>query len=595
MTAPAHAAVLRQSVFNIGDGRHLLGTAFAVRVLDSARPGTFLLTAAHAVRYAWHANGKLTLTGADGDQITGSVLACNEEVYPDVALIYFPSKIIAPLAASAATAAGPVVVRGGLSGVLTDQATLRGWCYGQEYDQSRRYLDIVLSDLAIIEPDSAQRAAELNDVYAALRGLSGAPVVRADEAAAPTVIGLIAKRNTHGIANRVYAIPMQDAADYLQRQGFYLDVALAPRSDLALGALAGRLITRILESSDGMHELWEDISGLFYSGLPMDQIIRDAIRRPASYGLDGGLAIHELEYLLARLLLKRGQETEASQLFLLAGQGAALGHSPAHRRLSALVRLREVGPASLTDHQGRHRLTFDEAIRSYENLADFSEHERAYEIASAVGAAAADFSLTERFLARDEEAISMFTAMAERHTELVSAYPRWLLAKQEPVGIMLQLTGLLWTTGDVAAGREHAERILANATRGASAARQRSNGIFYIQMMLARAVAARAVADHGTAFYLLGLAADALAKGGLTLNHEGLKILHAYLQRSDPELARLLGFMSVHGVTGSDDFFANNNGVDSRAEMADALHALRQAAVAAEQISSVADLLHLAP
>jgi hypothetical protein len=154
---------------------------------------------------------------------------------------------------------------------------------------------------------------------------------------------------------------------------------------------------------------------------------------------------------------------------------------------------------------------------------------------------------------------------------------------------------LLWTTGDVAAGREHAERILATATRGASAARQRSNGIFYIQMMLARAVAARAVADHGTAFYLLGLAADALAKGGLTLNHEGLKILHAYLQRSDPELARLLGFMSVHGVSGSDGFFANNNGVDSRAEMADALHALRQAAVAAEQIFSVADLLHLAP
>jgi hypothetical protein len=53
--------------------------------------------------------------------------------------------------------------------------------------------------------------------------------------------------------------------------------------------------------------------------------------------------------------------------------------------------------------------------------------------------------------------------------------------------------------------------------------------------------------------------------------------------------------MSVHSVTDSDDFFANNNGVDSRAEMSDAQHALRQAAVAGEQITSVADLLHLAP
>jgi hypothetical protein len=595
MTARAHAAVLRQSVFNVGDGNHLLGTAFVVRVLDSMRPGTFLLTASHAVRYAWHANGKLTLTSADGDQFTGSVLACNEEVYPDVALIYVPSRIIAPLTASAATAAGPVVVRGGLSGVLTDQASLRGWCYGQEYEQSRRYLDIVLSDLAIIEPDSAQQDAELNDVYAALRGLSGAPVAQADEAAALTVIGLIAKRNTHGIANRVYAIPMQEAANYLQRQGFYLDVAIAPQSDLTLGALAGRLITRTLESSDGMHELWEDVSGLFYSGLPIDQILRDAIRQPASYGLDGGLAVHELEYLLARLLLKRGQETEAGELFLSAGHGAALGRSSAHRRLSALVRLRQVGPASPTNYQDHSWLTFGEAIRSYENLTDFSEHERAYEIASAVGVAAADFSLTEPFLAQDEEAIGVFTAMAGRHTELVSAYPQWLLAKQEPVGIMLQLTGLLWTTGDVAAGQEHAERILATATRGASAARQRSNGIFYIQMMLARVVAARAASDHDRAFFLLGLAADALAKVGLTLNHEGLKILHAYLQRSDPELARLLGFMSIHGVANCDDYFANNNGVESRAEMVDALHALRQAGVASEQITSVADLLHLAP
>ena len=545
MTARSSAAVLRQSVFNVGDGDHLLGTAFAVRVLDSTRPGTFVLTASHAVRHAWRANGKLTLTGAHGDQFTGRVLACNEGDYPDVALIYLPSRSIAPLEASAGTASGPVVVRGSPSGVPTDQASLRGWCYGHEYDQSRRYLDIVLSDLALIEPDSASQGAELNDVYAALRGLSGAPVARADEAVAPTVIGLIAKRNTHGIANRVYAIPMQDAAGYLQRKGFYLNVAIAPQTDLALGTLAGVLITRILESSDGMHELWEDVSSLFYSGLPMDQILRDAIKRPTSYGLDGGLAIHELEYLLARLLVKRGRESEASDLFLSAGRGAALGRTSAHRRLSALVRLRQVDAASPANHQDHRWLTFGEAIRSYENLADFSEHERAYEIASAVGAAAADFSLTERFLARDEGAISVFTTMAGRHAELVSAYPQWLLAKQEPVGIMLQLTRLLWTMGDVAVGRERAERLLATATQGTSAARQRSNGIFYIQMMLARVIAARAVSDHGTAFYLLGLAADALVKGGLTLNHEGLKVLHAYLQRSDPELARLLGFMSV--------------------------------------------------
>jgi hypothetical protein len=423
MAAGARAAVLRQSVFNVSDGHHLLGTAFAVRVLDSTRQGTFLLTASHAVRYTWRARGNLTLTSADGDEFTASVLACNEGDYPDVALIYAPSRTIAPLASSVAMAPGPVVVRGTLSGVLTDQASLRGWCFGQEHQQSHRYLDIVLSDLALIEPGGAQQSSELNDVYDALRGLSGAPVVQADEVAAPSANGLIAKRNTRGIANRVYAIPMRDTADYLRRQGFYLEVTSAPKPDLILGALAGRLITRALESSDGMHELWEDVSGLFYSGLPVDEMLRDAIRRPASYGLDGGLAIHELEYLLARLLLKRGQDVEASELFRSASRGAAHGHSSAHRRLSALVRLRQVGIAPSKDHRDHRWLTFSEAVRSYENLTDFSEHERAYEIASAVGAAAADFSLTVPFLDQDEAAIGAFIAMVGRHTELVSAYP----------------------------------------------------------------------------------------------------------------------------------------------------------------------------
>ncbi len=177
----------------------------------------------------------------------------------------------------------------------------------------------------------------------------------------------------------------------------------------------------------------------------------------------------------------------------------------------------------------------------------------------------------------------------------MSAYPHWLLEKQEPVGIILQLTGLLWTRGDGLVGREHAERILAIAVRGTAAARQRSNGIFYIQMMLARVIAARRESDHSTAFFLLGLAADAVPKSGLTLNHEGLKALYTYLRRSDPELARLLSFISIRGVADSDDFFTSQNLTESRSETAEARDALRQAAVAGEQIASAADLLELAP
>jgi hypothetical protein len=595
MAASVQTAVPREPVFNVSEGRHLLGTAFAVRVLDSARAGTFLLTAAHAVRHAWHAGGELTLAGADGEQFSATVLACDEGSYPDIGLIYAADRAIAPLTATAGTGPGAVVIRGGLSGVLTEQASLRGWCFGHEYVNAHRYLDVVLSDLAFVEPDSTRQPAELNDVYAALRGLSGAPVVRAEDNAEPSVTGLIVKRNPRGVANRVYAVPMQEAAAYMRGRGFYLEVAAAPRSDLTLGVLAGRLMARILDSSEGMHELWEEISGLFYGGLPMDDMLRDAIRRPASYGLDGGLAVHELEYFLARLLLKRGRQAEAARLFRAAGQGAALGHSSAHRRLKALVRLRQGGIAPLNDHQGPPWPIFNEAIRTYENLTDFSEHERAYEIASALGAAAADFSLTERFLSQNESAVGVFADVARQHGDLVAAYPHWLIEKQEVVGIILMLTQLLWERPGEAPGRDHAERILATANRGTNAALQRSNGIFYIQMMIARVIAARQAFDQDTAFFLLGLAGDALAKSGLTLNHEGLKVLHAYLRRSDPGLAELLSFISVHGAANGIAFFENQPHTESRPQMVDVRHALRQAVVTSEQVTSVADLLRIAP
>lgn len=588
-------AILRERVFNVSDGRQLLGTAFPVRVLDSTRRGTFLLTAAHAVRYARHAGTPLTLSGRDGVQFTAAVLACSEDGYPDVGLIYAPGRIIAPLTALAETAPGPVTVRGGLSGVLTDQASLRGWCFGPEHEQDHRYLDVLLSDLTMIQPDGTQRSTELDDVYAALRGLSGAPVVQAGEGSAVSAVGLVAKRNTHGIANRVYAIPMRDIADFLQGQGFYLEVRSSPKSDLTLGVLAGRLMTRVLESSDGMHELWEEISGLFYSGLPMDEVLRDVIRRPNSYGLDQGLAVHELEYLLARLLLKRGQDADAEQLLRSAARGAVLGRSPAHRRLSALTRLRRTRIAPTTNHQDPRRLTFGEAIRTYENLTDFSEHERAYEIASALGAAAADLSLTERFLERAPGAVDVFRNMARRHAELVTAYPQWLLEKQEVVGIILQLTRLLCEEHDKAAGPEQAERILAVADQGTAAALQRSNGIFYLQMMIARVIAARRVSDHGTAFFLTGLAGDVLAKSGLTLDHEGLNALHAYLCRSDPDLARLLSFTSSQGVADSASFFGAQAHAAPPSEVSDARLSLRQATSAAEQIGSISDLLNFAP
>ena len=582
--------------FSVTDGRNNLGTAFAVNVLDSTRLGTFLLTAAHSIRYAWRSGTEVTVLSADGNKYTANLLACNSSEYPDIGLLHVEDRFTAPVTSVSHTSPGAIIVRGSPSGVLTEQATIRGWNYGQELISSELYLDLVLTDLSVIEPTKSvsEKDAESSDVYSALRGLSGAPVIIADALNTPAVIGMVAKRNVRGIANRVYATPIRSAAEYLLKEGFFLQIALPPLTiGPSLGALAGRLMVRVLESSSGMHELWEEVSGLFYQGLPMDQLLYDAIRNPSKYGIEEGIAIHELEYLLARLLQKRGRVPDAARLLRSAGQGASLGRSPEHRRLSALVRLREMGGLAFGSQSAQRWTMFDRALGTYEDLTEFSEDERAYEVASALGAEAGDLSIDERFLDGDDRAQAHFAHMARKHHELVRMYPRWLLDRQEVVGVMLELTTTLWGIGSDLPLIGQAEPVLGIVARGTAAALQRSNAIFYSQMMVGRAAAARAVSDDETAFFLAGLAADALAKSHLTLGHEGLKVLYAYLQRTDPILAEFMRVVSARGSAASLVYLLNQPLLDSRSERNAMIEALRQVVAVSEQISSVSDLLQL--
>jgi hypothetical protein len=590
------ASGISPAVFNVTDEQGvILGTAFCVNIIDSARSGTFLLTAGHAVRLAWRARVPVRLISAEGRSWPGVVLGCNEGRYPDVGLIYAGERVAEPVACAAAVnAAGPVTIRGCPAGVVTQQANIRGHMFGIEKIETDDYLDIALPDLSLVERSTeGNESSEMRSrVFPILRGFSGAPVVVGGEDNAALVTGLVVRRNTRGIANRVYAVPVQSAVAYLSEIHFTLRIQRRRlTSSLLTGALVGQLMVRSLRSDAGMHELWEDISSLFYQGLPMDDLLRSIIEHPTDFGLGERLTVSELEFLLARLVQKRGRHREAMRLFRSAAAGAAAGRTPGHQSLAALVRLRELGGSSFSPPSNQRRVLFEQAIGQYEELPDIPEDERAYEVASVLGVEAANLSNSESFLSGEDRSRRYFLEMTEKHESLLSEFPDVLLEKQEVVQLMLQLSVILWgLRGDAGlAGRS--EEISHLAARGSRAALQRTNGIFYCQMMIAQAVAERMRGDNQSAFFLVGLAAHALADSGLTLDHEGLRTLGGYIKTADPLLSELLSAVSLRGAVPGSSLIIDGPYEMSRVERSALLEARSHLLEITMAVSGVGDLL----
>jgi hypothetical protein len=296
---------------------------------------------------------------------------------------------------------------------------------------------------------------------------------------------------------------------------------------------------------------------------------------------------------MARLIQKRGRQREAMALLRSASAGASAGRSAEHQRLSALVQLRELGGSSFALPSDQRRLLFEQAIGRYEGLADIPEEERAYEVASALGVEAARLSNSESFMSGDAKAHRYFLEMAEKHKSLVSEYPGVLLEKQEVVQLMLQMSSSLWGLKADAGQNERSEEILNIAAQGSRAALQRTNGIFYCQMIIAQAVAARMGTDDQLAFFLAGLAATALAESGLTLDHEGLRALRGYIKIADPLLGVLLAAVLQRGASRGISSVIDGPYAMSHSERVALVEASRRLREVVPAVSGVGDLLRI--
>jgi len=92
-------------------------------------------------------------------------------------------------------------------------------------------------------------------------------------------------------------------------------------------------------------------------------------------------------------------------------------------------------------------------------------------------------------------------------------------------------------------------------------------------------------------FFLAGLAATTLGKSGLTLDHEGLKILQNYLYRFDQALGSFVQVMAERGALAGRSSLLRTNLVESRMEREAMAEATARIVTVSAEISGVGDLL----
>lgn len=532
-------AYLDQTVLAVmDDAGRVLGSCFRAPILDSRCPGAYLVTTAHGLLVDARRGNQVIVVNQAGTRRNADVVVCAGPADPDVALLYVSQPFGQLLTCVSPPTVGEVVIRSALSGVDTRVATLHGRYYGLESLADEQLMDVVIQDLGGLEPpESNDHVRSL--AYASLRGMSGAPVCRVEDSEM-LVYGMVVRRNTAGIVNRVYALPVDVIRGFLGQQGFSLQVSRRPVSTpRATSLLLGSLIRRLVDSPGGMHQLWADASGLFYSGVPVDAVFQEAIREPERYGL-ADLQAAEVEFLLARLLFKRSDERSGLTMLRHARELAGRSSAVEYRHLAALIDLHTMLWSARDLSPERRRSLFERGIGAYEQIQGPPDDERAYEVASAVGSEANQLASDVRFLRRNVSARRQFSRLLTKHTGLLTTYPGMLRDKQEIVNIGLSAVEIMWDLDESRDPTERSEALAALASQGRLAAIQRRNGIFYTQMLFAEAIAARLAGRSYRAFALISLVGATLASSHLRLSHEGVRSYLSFINEHDDTLAGVL-------------------------------------------------------
>jgi hypothetical protein len=574
----------------------VLGVAFRAGVVDSSRSGSFLITAAHVVRGQQRQAAPIFVVSAVGTHVVRTrVIDSVVSELDDVAVVYISESLGASLACVDLL---PFMgtrsyVRGAPAGASTSLSTFEARIAGVEIANERTVLDVVLNDMSPLIADTPGRLPHVwrpDAIHGALKGLSGAPVVVGGPLGASGAIGVVTSRGTR-LANRVVAVPIRTVAALLSQSGRILLLDRRPLSDTTLshGRIEGALLAQVLGSREHEHEAWETLSALFYQGIPVDLFLHEQIEADRRNTRLSPTTAARARYLLARLMLKRGNLSEAKTLLHKLDAELPATGSGERARLAALVRLRLLieSPESVPWRQREEHLL--RTLAAVEDRSEIPEPVRAYEVASAIGREAMTVAGVLARERSDTDIAAYFVRLAGRHRDLILDYPSLLVEKQEIVAIALATVGVLWGVTGPLGDPEQLSRLEAMARRGMVAARQRENAIFYSQMLIIIAVIARIRGDWPAAFRIAFIIGDVLQRAGIGTTHEGIGSLVRYARAYDSLLAEII---SVAHTLGAHDGVVQlvSPAIRPRAEARELLSASAQAREAVETFEGLIDI-----
>jgi hypothetical protein len=527
---------------------NVLGVAVRVQVLDTTRFGTFLLTAGHTVKELYIQGRPVQLIRSDNESAcSAKILACQwQEGEYDYALLYSDAWLGPALTCGSPFGGEHVIVRGSPSGVATAQTNLRAWIGGLETKNGLMLIDLVLEDFTLVEIDNSQPPFS-SPFHKALRGLSGGPVFSPVHG---QLVGIISTRNTKGIANRAYAGPVPRIAAELAGLGYVLRVAKPAPTDkhLAESAIAWRLIARGLRTHEEELILWEELSSLFYGGVPVDETLAFVLSSPEAFGIVNVLERARGDFLLARFALKRGHFRRARSLLAATSLRLANDTCSDFRILRSLVDLRMLVEAFPPNPTKSRQDRISRALGVLEESQELSDRLRAYELASAAGREAMAISTLLATTDSKRNLVAYFTRYRDLHHLITAEYGDALYDKQGMVEIALRLLSILWRT-DGSASSDTVGMLQEAITVGHGGAVERKNITFEFPLLMSEAIAMKASGRLSEAFAAVMLASEGLRRAHLTLTHEGVSHVFAYMNSEDVDLATAMRLLHRHGLS----------------------------------------------
>ena len=375
------------------------------------------------------------------------------------------------------------------------------------------------------------------DPHALWRGLSGGPclLVHPDGGDEYSyAIGVVTSSAPKGAVGRLYCASIEALDRLCGRLGLVLEISETRRSQERVSkAFLGEVLSG-LYIPQKEQQAWASLSNTFFHETAVLSELSKVRLAPGEYSLTKEDAPF-VDYFIARLLLKKGKGKQADEYFKSAVIGASRIDSSSEQRLNALIAARRVAEQPLSGGWQQQFKRLRQATGTLEDLGGVPDSYKYVELTSLTGWQATKLFLRATKL--DPDAVRELTALARGHRAMLKNIPEFK-ARQEVVSTALEILANFWDNSSI-----NAESV-ASIEAGFVLSRVRHNSIFFIQMLMARAICHWQTGHLTLAVGFAMVISEAIKLHDLGYEHEGIGQFKVFSEARCTRLAAIMATCS---------------------------------------------------